>query len=268
MNIEGDYVLKLQRAAHHLADLEAEAIKWGKSDHHSVFHENDPDGGPNDYRVRVITDPIPPDPFAVLIGDVLHNLRGAIDHLAFTLMRHYTHSPSEEMMKGSQFPIFGDELRKGVAALEKDRSGDFTRMIGGIAPGAQTIIKSLQPYRRGDQYASHPLWILQELSNIDKHRLLLVSSVANAYSMVHPDTFQYYQFSNVINVYDVLIEPEAVVLRYSAVLIDPSHKMDVKFDPVLKIVFGDGSTVKGKGILETLAAIHDYIVGDVIEPLV
>jgi hypothetical protein len=29
----------------------------------------------------------------------------------------------------------------------------------------------LQPYHRGDKARGHPLWVLHELSNLDKHRL-------------------------------------------------------------------------------------------------
>ena len=31
-------------------------------------------------------------------------------------------------------------------------------------------LKSLQPYQRGNAFRDHPLWHLNELSNIDKHR--------------------------------------------------------------------------------------------------
>ena len=35
---------------------------------------------------------------------------------------------------------------------------------------AIAVIKSLQPYQRGNAFRDHPLWHLNELSNIDKHR--------------------------------------------------------------------------------------------------
>jgi len=51
------------------------------------------------------------------------------------------------------------------------RPDEQSRKVGGIAPVARTIVEGLQPYRRGQNFASHPLWVLHELSRIDKHRL-------------------------------------------------------------------------------------------------
>jgi hypothetical protein len=40
-----------------------------------------------------------------------------------------------------------------------------------MPPEAIAIIRELQPYKRGASYRQHPLWQLNELGNIDKHRL-------------------------------------------------------------------------------------------------
>ena len=46
------------------------------------------------------------------------------------------------------------------------------RINGGINHDALTIIDALQPYQRGQDVTVHPLSVLRELSNADKHRLL------------------------------------------------------------------------------------------------
>jgi hypothetical protein len=46
----------------------------------------------------------------------------------------------------------------------------------GMPDAAIDIIRDLQPYKRGAAYRVDPLWKLNELSNIDKHRIFAVSS--------------------------------------------------------------------------------------------
>jgi len=245
----GDYSLKLSRARSHLDDLETKLANWANSGHHSVFNEPDPDSGPDCFRLRVSADPVPVDPFAVLIGDVLHNLRGTLDHLAYALAEKHTGRPlPDDIAKDSEFPVFG---HKDLKAIRKK--------IRGIDPTAQTIIESLQPYQRGNHFTSDPLWKLHELSNIDKHRLLLVGALSNAAAAFRPSLSYNYQFTHAIQVYDIPLEPEAVTLRYGAVPVDPRQQMHVDFDPLLKIVFRYGGAVDGKSVVETLRDIYNYI---------
>jgi len=42
-------------------------------------------------------------------------------------------------------------------------------------------IELLQPYHHGDQFNLHPLWILNKLANINKHRRLLVVTMKSAF---------------------------------------------------------------------------------------
>jgi hypothetical protein len=44
------------------------------------------------------------------------------------------------------------------------------QVAGGVCADALAIIHDAQPYQFGTDYAAHPLWMLNELWNIDKHR--------------------------------------------------------------------------------------------------
>jgi hypothetical protein len=57
--------------------------------------------------------------------------------------------------------------------------------LKGISPKHRAMIKRLQPYRAGDEAWRHPLGILVNLSNADKHRLLNPT-----YSIVKSDAAQ------------------------------------------------------------------------------
>jgi len=247
MTSKRDFVLKFERARGHLDDLEAQLTTWAHSGHHSVFNEPDPDNGPDCFRIRVITDPVPTDPISVIIGDVLHNLRSALDHLAYALAVKHTNPLPDDIAKESEFPIFASNNVNAIA-----------KRIRGMDPGAQAVMERLQPYQRGKDSALDPLWMLYKLSNIDKHRLLLVGTVSNVAAGFRPGMSYNYRLLGA-NVYDTMIEGEAIVVRYRAVPADPDKEMHVEFDPLLQIAFKGPTAVNGKGVVKTLGAIYDYI---------
>ena len=109
-----NYLSKFERARCHLVDLNTSIKDFFSEDHCTVINENDPDGGPNSFRVRVIVDP-PPIEFSVVMGDILHNLRGTLDHLVYA-MAAVAVSPnplSQNIAETSEFPIIGDINFKG-----------------------------------------------------------------------------------------------------------------------------------------------------------
>jgi hypothetical protein len=66
------------------------------------------------------------------------------------------------------FPIVVDGTPHNLKAIE--------RRIEHLSPADQAAIKALQPYeRRKADPSSDLLWLLSELDNIDKHRVLLVA---------------------------------------------------------------------------------------------
>jgi len=167
--------LKVCRAEEHLRTFQSEVTEYvGTADNPvcRVVDELKPKGeGRYDWVFRVEIFRTPPPRLSVLVGDILFSLRSALDHLANSLAVHHVGLGGD--LKGTEFPIFSDQ--KTFFAL--DRRGKPQRWSGlykimSIGPDAQAIIKELQPYHRGNDYARHPLWRLHDLCNIDKHRSL------------------------------------------------------------------------------------------------
>ena len=104
---------------------------------------------------------------SLLVGDIVHNLRCALDHL----IHHLALRNSGDNLKHperTQFPIADNPTAYQTQAQ---------RYLQEIAPEHQSIIESFQPYhvmdanvQVGDYF--HPLALLRDLSNFDKHRLL------------------------------------------------------------------------------------------------
>jgi hypothetical protein len=105
---------------------------------------------------------LPPLRFGVTLGDCLHNLRSALDHLIcqLTLLDGGTMADCEQ----TQYPIASKS------------EGQFERMadhrIPKLSRHHRAMVKRTQPYRAGEDAAVHPLFVLAELSNADKHRVL------------------------------------------------------------------------------------------------
>lgn len=133
-----------------------------ESGEHIVYINRVPDLGP--FRENV----------ALFVGDVVHNLRCALDHLAFQLAcYHQGHSLPPKKERSVQFVITNNT----------DNEVKFYKNYKGylqyIAPEHIKIIEGLQPYHRTagrpDSWSGtyiHQLDLLKHLSNMDKHRML------------------------------------------------------------------------------------------------
>ena len=105
--------------------------------------------------------------FGIIIGEVIHQLRSALEHTVWQLVILNGKSPD----KRTGFPIFWNAASDKTKYLAESPS-----MLSGVNTKAVAIIDGLQPM--GPDYATHPLYVLNEMWNWDKHRLLNLVSVA------------------------------------------------------------------------------------------
>lgn len=109
--------------------------------------------------------PAPLDYWGLLAGECVHNLRSALDNLAFALARLNRDPP--ERPKGIAFPIYTE---KGSFEM----SG--RKVIDQLPQAAAELVEKLQPFQRdGSTDLGTPnndaLVLLQWLSNNDKHQV-------------------------------------------------------------------------------------------------
>lgn len=144
--------VKIERAKKHLMDLERELRKWRR------FH-NKALRAKSNFELPKEVRPVLPLSLSfeavAMAGDVVQNLRSALDHLAYQLVLINGKKPTRD----TAFPIHED-----VAAYERNKA----RKVKGMRPGAIKAIDRIKPYGGGDSF----LWKLHELNNIDKHRTL------------------------------------------------------------------------------------------------
>jgi hypothetical protein len=249
------YLLKLDRAEEHLLALERETEAWISANVQALAIEEDAYTGDYILRARVLGQP--PDRWGALIGDCLFNLRAALDHLAFDLAFAFARGPlSKGVTERSEFPIFRD--RPTGNKVLSDR-------IGGIDPGAQTIIDGLQPYQRGADYHSHPLWALHELNNIDKHRVHHLTVAADQGGSFRLKNARFvnepvYRFGG--------LHENAEIIRYRVAAIDPEQEMEVNFKPTFLVSMTQTSGDVLAPVVGLLRKITGYIRMTVLPPLV
>ena len=146
--------IKLERAELHLKQLQRQ-IRSGKHQARGIGYKIDYE---NQQLVLFTLPDIVGLRWSVIAGEIVHQSRSALDHVVWDLIVANGNVPKE---REAGFPVIRKE------AKYKERVDD---MIGGMNEQARTIIAGLQPF--GPDYASDPLYILNEMWNRDKHRLL------------------------------------------------------------------------------------------------
>ena len=148
---------QIQRAEKHINDFRAEVELFRATNPYRIASQ------PNLQASHIIydvlkADAIPP-PIPAVAGDVLQNLRTALDYLACSLVPGCRQNLSEHIY----FPI----LKKAPTPDQINTA--FDGKVKGASEEAINKIASLKPYKGGDDV----LWRLHMLNNIHKHRLLI-----------------------------------------------------------------------------------------------
>lgn len=160
---------KLDRAEYHLGELQKLAESGAVSDLVKTRTDRD---RKRRVRIRVIAvEEIPPE-WSVWIGECVHDMRSALDHLAYGLNIVGSRQDPPPNGSDSQFPIYSTKARWRRFRRQRTSNPRRKDPIGYFPRGARTTVESIQPYhgRKNDRAGLRRLSDLSELSNIDKHR--------------------------------------------------------------------------------------------------
>ena len=230
---------------------------WNNSGAYTLAEHLEPQTGETIATLLLREEP-PWEAWALLLGECLFNLRASLDNIAFELaVKHHGAPLPAAAAKGSAFPIFGPQAPAATQIQER---------IGCADPGAQTIIQALQPHLRGSPgFESDPLYVLNELCNLDKHRALhLVLPIVKKVEVER-------EVGGTVS--DITIAPGpmrhgAEVYRYRRTPNPPNTQMQVELKVTGYISFDEAlPVVPGAAVIATLKAIDYRIVNDVFGPL-
>lgn len=107
----------------------------------------------------------PPDDWPILLGEIIHDLRSALDHLVFEASAF---NNGGTPIDRTEFAIYNDPKLFKQQGLKK---------IRGLNPATHAFVEQVQPFANKDPNIIPYLWLLHQLSNTDKHRLLNLVSV-------------------------------------------------------------------------------------------
>lgn len=149
-------LFKIDRAKEHLDALNAEVTSFSASQPYRIHVEKDPQDG-SDIFYPYLREPFP-FMWGMLIGEIAHALRSALDNIAWAVA-----------VKRDRFTSFPISI--------KDKA-DITTSLERLSKDVWGDIDAVQPYTRpyGEQ-RSHPLWLLSRINNIDKHRTILLGAL-------------------------------------------------------------------------------------------
>lgn len=150
---------KIERGEDVIEQLNTAVVAYLDESPYEVVGEFEPNRSEYVLRGRV-TRPVPL-VLRVIVGEICHNLRSALDHLVWQLALINTSTPSGS----TQFPIAISEA--------EFRTNRGQNMIRDLSPKHRAAIEALQPYKGTD--IGLALSDLRVLSNTDKHRVINAS---------------------------------------------------------------------------------------------
>jgi hypothetical protein len=255
--------LKILRASEHLWNLKQQLAEFTVSDAYTTGTNLQPN--PLGYRLIPIMKKQPDPALGPILGDVLHNLRSALDLLAWALVEKDGGVPQTDG-PNTQFPIWDEAIAHVKKATLKAHEVPVRRVTikGGVLPETEAVLESVQPYNRSEDPTLHPLSVLAHLSNIDKHRFL------------HPVAGRFTDMSARIrrkSDWSVLSEESAVgVFEHGAVAavipVDPGWdpndmQMEAQFSPLVTLNVPGALGERELGDL--LTEVYEFVRNDVAD---
>lgn len=244
---------KIGRAEKHLKEFEAERVKWRESSPYAIL----PYINGNQWTARVhrIDTKVKAerDVWGLIIGDYVHALRSALDHLIWQLVTVANGiTPTEKTESSIAFPVITTHPRDFWSRPMIQRED--------ITLEQALMIEGFQPYRAIGSEKANPLADLHALWNADKHKVITPTKVtlskANSPTVWTNDDIRIIDGPEWDT--DVALVGDADIGWATIEAIGPEPKMEVNRFSV-DVTFGEG----GREI-ENLPVLHT-LTSDIVE---
>ena len=245
---------KLSRAAQHFEQLKAQVVGWEEGQGYTLRATKASHRDPTLYEIRAeVVRPVEDEPFPLVLGDFLQNARAALDYLAGALGNVGAGGwMTESDALATMFPITRSPER--FAEI-------IERRLPTVSEPVRAAIEDLQPYETGGDllWNSEPLWILNELARVDRHRFLHVGYERIGMLALNPRTSRNVNLTDLdvetgsfesVEV-DTLedaeiahaegrpVEDGAMLATFNAVPIDPDEEMHMEWESAIEIGFDE-----------------------------
>jgi hypothetical protein len=248
--------VKVERAKKHIHDLTLAVRAFLDTSPYEVGTRTDPQV-PDSLTYYVVSIRETPHTISAVIGEILFNLRSALDNLAYQLAI-VNGTTDEPTLRATYFPISED------AAKYKT---DSPRKVKGMSQAAIQAIDTCRPYKGGND----ALWRLHILNNIDKHRVLVtvgISLHAISANTIFPRGV-IHLFPSASGIQSRHSAPDKLLLfpenpkllsKGDILFIDPSGaKTDQRVAFRFDIAFNEPGIVDGEPLLPTLLQLVELV---------
>ena len=229
---------KIKRANKNLADLNVLVNDFRDSKGYEVVIDRDTKARQKIHRLRINKEP--PPSWGPVVGDILYDLRSALDHLACDLVR----AGGGTCDSTTEFPI-----AKNRKAFES-RLGS----VKGARIKSLKVLRAHKPYSGGNDL----LWTLHQLNRVEKHRfpLVIFARPRSLAFTFHPSQLGVPTVPELRVAYFLSAEERARVLKDGDILGEEPLNDESPFhtEPIIEIAFGEPDMVRSEPMLDTL---HD-----------
>ncbi len=217
---------KLYRAKHHYMELEQELRSYYSDEKTVQMHAA---GG----GISIGSFGPVPARFGLIAGDMLQCMRSSLDYLVWELVLANGKEPTQQ----TSFPI-------SLTVKDYKKEVDNRKRLVGVHPDACALVDAMQPFHLPEtEREASPLALLDKLTNINKHRRVLLTALKR-----------------------VVIENE--LLTFPHILSDLKGVMPDgarhRFATFAFYISFDEGIISGKEIGTTLNFFGDYIVYEVL----
>ena len=157
-----DATLKVDWAETHIEELDSSLNAFLETSPYKVLPKRDPKSKEIRYYLAEKRDV--PSEIRLLTGDILQNLRTALDYAVCALVENN----GGRITGGTGFPVFDES---------PSTPEDEARLLGKMKGARDEVIdyvRAVKPYKT----TNYAIWRLHRLNIIDKHRLLLTAGLA------------------------------------------------------------------------------------------
>jgi hypothetical protein len=230
--------LKIERADRHIRELEDAIAAFRSSDKHRFVFEKDPvtnaAKASHESSAEVLKT------ISLITGDVVHNLRAALDHLMFEVVTSLDPTVDPDIIK---FPISNNENAIKTALEKAEIKSAISTPLG--TKIARVILNEIKPYGALD----NAICAVSKLDNIDKHRLVLATFGEVAVTFTGTDARE-----------NVFVDCGAIgKLGTKMNILHTNVPMKAQFKSVIEIFIGEAKFPKNETIVPALKNISKVV---------
>jgi hypothetical protein len=224
---------KVERAKHHIAELDSEINDFLAKNEGQIFSHGDPKGGQGSIGIEPLG---APSIFNIMVGDIVHNLRSALDHIAGEITSLSTNGCRKAVMD-SKFPMSHkpENFPTAVAKFIEPYDPEVAAALCAEMTSSEIWYKSINSINR--------------LNNTDKHRTVVVvlTSVGVAAEGVRIGGIYF----------------AGIKAVDCGVMIGNFGGQPLEFErnpyPTISVVFGDGEGFEGEPVIDQLTEAPEIV---------